>query len=162
MIIKGNRNSNNKLYSKLNRLYFHMKDRCYKEKHHAYKNYGMKGVKVSEEWSTLSKFIDTVDKVDGWDIDKFMNGELTLDKDSIDRNNLLYSIDTCKFISKEENNKIKPNQQRLTIGISPNNEYYEFYNQSEFARIHNLRQSTISDCLKGRVKAHRGWKFKYK
>ena len=46
------------------------------------------------------------------------------------------------------------------IGISPQGEMFEGFNISEFARTHNLHQSTISACLKGKIKKHKGWSFK--
>ena len=47
----------------------------------------------------------------------------------------------------------------MVIGISPNGEEFQFYNQSEFARQHGLRQSSIGDCLNNKCKTHKGWKF---
>lgn len=127
--------------------------------HHAYKNYGGKGVVVSDEWKTLNGFLDTIEKVDGWHEEFFLKGNLTLDKDSMIQGNKIYSIKTCRFITKEENNKYKPSQQNHIIGVNPNGVVYHFYNQSEFAKLYNLRQTTISDCLKGKVKKHKGWSF---
>ena len=86
----------------------------------------------------------------------FLEGQLSLDKDN--NNNKEYSLENCRFISREENNKIKPNQQNKFIAISPNGERYESYNQSEFALNHNLDQSKISRCLKTGYK-HKGWEF---
>lgn len=158
---KGTRTDSNILYKKLRKLWKHMMDRCYKESDPAYKNYGGKGVKVAVEWQTLNGFFESVDKVDGWNQELFLKGLIALDKDSKNRNNKIYSLDMCKFITLEENNKVKPNQQKEIVGISPSGEEFVFYNQSEFSRIHNLRQSTIGDCLNGKVKFHKGWQFKY-
>ena len=62
----------------------------------------------------------------------------------------------------QKKKKYKPNQQKWVIGISPDGKEFEFFNQSEFARQHNLRQSSIGDCLSGKCKTHKKWKFKYK
>lgn len=159
---KGTRTDGNVLYRRLRRIWGSMIDRCYKENHYAYKNYGKIGATVSDEWKTLDGFLNTIDEVCGWDEDKFLKGNLTLDKDSLFLGNKLYSIKTCKFITKEENNKYKPNQQKEIIGINPFGVTYNFFNQSEFAKIHSLRQTTISDCLNGKVKKHKGWLFYYK
>lgn len=45
--------------------------------------------------------------------------------------------------------------------MSSEGKVFSSYNQSEFAKTHGLRQSTISDCLSGRVNVHKGWTFKY-
>lgn len=158
---KGSRTDKNTTYRKLRRIWGSMMDRCYNESSHAYKNYGNRGVVVSEKWQTLNGFLETIDKVDGWDLDKFLKGELVLDKDFKNRSNLEYSLENCTFISLSENNKIKPTQQKEIVGISPTKEEYRFYNQSEFARTHGLRQTTISECVNGKIKTHKGWEFKY-
>lgn len=162
LIIQGTRNDKNIIYRKLRHLWRNMIDRCYNEKHPAYKNYGAKGVIVCDEWKTLDGFIETIDKVAGWEYSAFINGELALDKDRVKSGNKVYAPELCCFVTKEENNRIKPNQQRIVIATSPSGEQYEFSNQSLFAKQHNLRQSTIADCLSGRVKKHKGWTFRYK
>lgn len=162
MVIKGKRTKKNIVYKKVYSVWKNMYDRCYKETCVYYKNYGLKGVTICERWHSLDNFIEDIDKIDGFDFELFINGCLSLDKDSKIRNNTIYSLENCKFISKEENNKFKPHQQKDAIGISPNGIKYEFFNQSEFAREHGLKQSTINDCLNGRCKTHKKWKFYYK
>ena len=149
------------LYKKTYKLWHNMMSRCYNKKHFAYKNYGAKGVKVCDNWLTYSGFINDIDLIEGWSEELFINGALSLDKDK-NGNSKIYSLRNCSFISKEENNKYKPNQQRTMIAISPLGEIYEFTNQSEFARNHGLTQTSIADCLRGKCKTHKKWKFKYK
>ena len=139
-----------------------MNDRCYNKNHKRYHLYGGRGVTVCEKWRTFNGFVEDIDSIEGFDLDLFLKGKIHLDKDSIDMENKVYCIEKCRFISIQENNKYKPNQQKITIGIDPNGERYEFFNQSQFAKDHNLRQSCISDCLRGKCKTHKGWKFSYK
>lgn len=136
--------------------------RCYNENHPAYKNYGDKNVFVNNRWHELNNFIEDVDKINGFDINKILNGELYLDKDTIKRNNKEYCLEKCSFITIQESNKLKPNQQKLFIAISPEGKEYIAQNQSEFAREHNLSQNKISMCLKGINKSHKKWRFKYR
>ena len=152
----------NILYKKLYKVWWNIKDRCYNPKNRRYEQYGGRGVYMCDLWLTLDGFLSEIDLVDGFDEDKLINGEICLDKDSIDINNKEYCLEKCRFISKCENNKYKPSQQKWIIGISPSGEKFEFLNQSEFAREHKLRQSSIGDCLGGKCKTHKGWKFKYK
>lgn len=161
MIIKGKRVKSNYEYRKIYGLWRNMIDRCYKPANASYKYYGAVGVEVSDRWLMFNNFVEDIDKIRGFDYNLFFQGLLTLDKDKFG-NSKMYSLENCCFISKEENNKYKPNQQKIVIGTSPNGEIYEFLNQSEFAREHNLRQSTINDCLNGKCKSHKGWKFNYK
>lgn len=159
MIITGSRNrKTNLIYNKVYQTWRSMMYRCYKPSCPAYKNYGAKGVIVCEKWRSLDGFIDDIDKVMGFDLQKFIDGEISLDKDKIG-NSKEYSIDCCCWISKSENNKYKPNQQIKVTAISPDGELYTFSNQSEFAREHNLSQGRISDCICGKIKSHKGWKF---
>lgn len=162
MIISGSRNrKTNPIYNKIYQTWYNMTQRCSNPKHKLYKNYGNKGVKVCDRWLKLDNFIEDIDKIKGFDLDLFMSGKLALDKDKIG-NNKLYSLENCCFISLQENNKYKPNQQKIVIGTSPSGEEFEFLNQSEFARQKGLRQTGIANCLRGKDKTHRGWKFKYK
>ena len=56
------------------------------------------------EWHWLSKFIEDVVKIDGYNYEKFMNGELELDKDiKSNGKNKEYSLENCMFVSKQEN-----------------------------------------------------------
>ena len=151
----------NVLRRKLYKIWWRMKDRCYNPNSKEYKYYGAKGVEVSREFLEFESFIENISKVDGYNEYLKSGYKLHLDKD-LKGFNPIYSVKNCKFITHEENNKYKPNQMKSIIGISPSNEIFVFFNQSEFAREHKLRQSSISDCLSGRIKTHRKWKFKYK
>lgn len=159
MIIKNRVKTKNVIYKKVYQLWRNMTQRCTNQNNPYYKNYGEKGYKVCDEWIDLDKFIEDIDKIKGFDLEKFLQGKLTLDKDR--SNSTVYSLDTCEFISLEENNKIKPNQQKMFIAISPNGEKFQHYNQSEFAKQHNLNQSSISSYLKGKLSKYKGWHFYY-
>lgn len=155
------KSENAKIRRKIYMIWWHMKDRCYNEKSLRYELYGGRGVKMCEEWHDLEKFINDIKSIKGYSDEKILLGSIHLDKDSVDINNKIYCKEMCVFISKELNNKFKPNQMKLFKAVEKNGTEYFAYNQSEFARIHKLRQSTISDCLNGRIKKHNGWTFSY-
>ena len=70
--------------------------RCYNKKDKSYVNYGAKGVVVCEQWKkSYQTFLDWA-LLNGWG-----NG-LQLDKD-IRGNGLLYSPETCCWVTKKEN-----------------------------------------------------------
>ena len=79
--------------------------RCYNPKNPSYKNYGGKGITVCERWKRFDYFLDDVSSLKGYNSEKIQNGELTIDKDIIDRSKMTYSPDTCCFISRSENVK---------------------------------------------------------
>lgn len=159
MIISGNRNkSTNETYNRVYNTWKNMINRCCNPSHFAYKNYGAIGVVVCDRWKTLDKFIEDIDKIEGFDLQLYLDGKISLDKDK-KGNSKEYSIDNCCWISKEENNQYKPNQQKTIVGISPLGETFIFNNQSKFARDHNLTQSGISACICGKFKQYKKWKF---
>ena len=151
-----------RLRQKLYMIWWHIKDRCYNPNNERYHLYGAKGVVMCEEWKEFKSFLSDIREIDGYSEEDILNGKIHLDKDSIELGNKIYSKEKCVFISIEMNNKFKPNQMKPFKAISPKGEEYVAFNQSEFAREHDLRQSTIADCLKGRVKKHRGWSFSFK
>lgn len=150
-----------RLRRKLYMIWFHIKDRCYNPKNERYHLYGGKGVVMCEEWNEFKTFLSDVKEIKGYSDEDILDGKIHLDKDSVEQGNKIYSKEKCAFISIEMNNKFKPNQMKPFKAISPKGEEYTSFNQSEFAREQNLRQSTIADCLKGRVKKHKGWSFTF-
>ncbi len=148
-----------KIRRKIYMIWWHIKDRCYNENNPRYSLYGGRGVTLCEEWHCFDRFIDDIKQIQGYSDFDILNGNIHLDKDSLDMNNKIYCKEKCIFIPIELNNKFKPNQMKPFKAISPNGDEFVVYNRSEFAREHNLRQSTISDCLSGRVKKHKGWSF---
>lgn len=67
--------------------------RCYNKKSKAYKTYGAKGVTVCEEWKLFSNFERWYNEnyIEGYHIDKDFGG------------GMLYSPETCRFISQRDN-----------------------------------------------------------
>jgi len=156
----GERNNNNKLYSGLSHVWSHMMERCYRPDCPEYKYYGAKGVHVCFRWHTFNNFLGDVDKVDGWDLDMYLQGRLQLDKDIKFEKNYLYSLTTCKWVTKEENLRHLPTTRKKILGISPEGDEYLFYNQTEFAKKHNLIQGHISAVIRGERAHHKRWLFK--
>ena len=159
MIIENRVKSENELYKKVYQLWRNMTQRCTNPDNPYFKNYGGIGCKVCDTWLELDGFIKDIDNIQGFDLDKFLAGELSLDKDISDSN--LYSLNTCQFISKSANNKIKPNQQKAFVAICPLGIEYVSTNQSEFAKTHSLNQASISSYLSGKLLKYKGWHFYY-
>lgn len=91
-------------YKELNVWRF-MIARCYNKKHSSYKLYGEKGVTVCNEWLCFENFLKDIENIRGYDRQKFLNGEIELDKDIsyIGENNKEYSIKTCIFLKSKIN-----------------------------------------------------------
>ncbi|UNA01528.1 HNH homing endonuclease [Bacillus phage vB_BcgM] len=149
------------LYKRIKSVHRSMINRCYNPNSFGYTWYGAKGVTVCDEWLKLNGFIETIHTVEGFDIDKFSNGELELDKDSKDATNKVYSPETCVFLSKLENKQYKPSYQKEMVALSPTDEVYVFNNQKKFSTEHGVSDASIRDGLKGKNKLPLGWLFVY-
>lgn len=86
--------------SVLYKIWSSMKARCTNEKNPYYYNYGGRGVKVCDEWINDAKAFCE------WALDNGYAKGLELDKDKLG-NGMVYSPQTCCFISKKENNRYK-------------------------------------------------------
>lgn len=96
--------------TKLYNTYYNMKDRCYNPKHHAYNNYGGRGIYICDEWlSDKTKFFD-------WALANGYNDNLTIDR--ID-NNKGYSPDNCRWVD----GTIQNSNKRTSLRFKYNNEW---------------------------------------
>ena len=140
-----------------------MMSRCYNVNDTHYSIYGAKGVTVHERWHNLDNFIEDIDKVDGFEYDKFIVAEIQLDKDlkQIGSDNKVYSLDTCIFLSRSDNSGNRNNNQDMVI-IDPDGNRYETRNREKFCREHNLDTRHAHAVLQGKNPHHKGWQFFYK
>lgn len=84
--------TNHPLYA----VWMSMKDRCLRPSCKAYYNYGGRGVKICDEWiNSFQAFYD-------WSISHGWSKGLEIDKDIIG-NGMLYSRDTCCYVTKKKN-----------------------------------------------------------
>lgn len=123
--------SDHPLYRKWNDV----KNRCFNEKVMCYKYYGGRGITMCDEWKNdFQLFYD-------WCINNGWRKELQIDR--ID-NNLNYSPDNCRFVSRSENCRNKNS-----------NHYLEYLGESktivEWAEIYNLPMKELWQRIK------RGW-----
>lgn len=84
-----------------------MLQRCYNKNFHKTK-YGKTyiGCTVCERWLTLSNFVEDVPKIDGYDEERFINGELELDKDiNSNGKNKCYIAEECTFVTRLDNQR---------------------------------------------------------
>lgn len=149
-------------YRKFYNVWQSMINRCYNKNDKRYNSY--KNVTVSQRWLMFENFYNDRKLIDGWDEEKFNNGELVLDKDKKQRymKSKIYSIDTCTWMSPSENAKMQDFQMRQFHAISPTGEIFKSDNITEFAKIHGLERRHVSGALHGRIKSTgNGWKFMY-
>ena len=95
---------NKRVYRKWQKMLY----RCYNEDYHkTHPTY--KDCTVCDRWLTLSKFVEDFEFIDGYDRERFLNGELVLDKDIKSRKrgekNKQYIMIECLLTTIEENSK---------------------------------------------------------
>ena len=127
-----------------------MKARCQNSNNSTYHNYGERGIRVCRRWQDFRNFIA--------DMGEKPLPELTLERMNNDGD---YEPGNCKWATRKEqnNNKRVYLNQYWFMGISPNGEKFVSSNQHTFAKRYNLNQSGIANCLNGKSKTHRKWRF---
>lgn len=114
--------------------YMHMVQRCTDPNDKRYYDYGGKGVVICEEWLlSYQKFLD-------WSLANGWSKGLQLDKDIIG-NGLLYSPETCKWVTAKEN----ANKRKDCHYIDYNGEIKTL---TEIARMIDLPYETLRGQLR--------------
>lgn len=145
--------SNTKLY----KVWWGIKERCYKDYSPNYKNYGERGIRMCDEWKDFETFYD-------WAINNGYSRELSIDRIDNDGD---YCPENCRWIPLSENvaraNEV--NHRRKTeftyYGIAPDKTYYEFKNANQFAEDHGLNANGLRRVARGERSHYKDWKFGY-
>ena len=84
-------------------------------------------------------------------------------KDKKQRHQLhkVYSVETCTWVTKTENNGMQDSQQRPFKAVDPKGNVFYSDNITRFAKEHGLNRQHISGVLHGRAQTHAGWRFEY-
>lgn len=118
--------------SRINNIWFNIKQRCYNPKNPNYKYYGKKNISLCPEWQNFKNFYT-------WAMNNGYKDNLTIDR--ID-NNGNYEPSNCRWVDLkvQENNR-------------SNNRLIQYQNQihtlAEWARITNIKYTTLKrriDC----------------
>ena len=151
------------------------------ERHPTYK-----GCYVCKRWLILSNFVEDVTKIDGYDENKFLNGELDLDKDiKSDNQNKCYSLEQCMLVSRTENSKqmIKHHDysneernQKISKALMGKNSYRaikvtQYNKQLIFVKTYDcimdaeretgIAHQSISKCCRGKLNSAGGYIWRY-
>lgn len=141
---------------RLRGIFHKMHYRCNDPNHHAYKNYGAKGVRVCEEWHDFDNFYK-------WAMSNGYDDDLTIDR--ID-SNAGYNPSNCQWISKSENvarsNKSSPrnyNKNGSYYGIDSNGVLHIFSNANKFGAYYNMDARRIRVNAIHTNRRYFGWRF---
>lgn len=124
---KKRKNKHNLSYSRIYRIYNHIKQRCNNKQDSAYKNYGGRGIKICKEWE--DNFINFYN----WSIANGYEENLSIDR--ID-NNENYCPQNCRWVDMETQQNNKRNNHIITY----NNKEYTI---SNFCKKFNLNERLV-------------------
>lgn len=152
-------------YQKEYDIWSDMLRRCYSENSPNYNRYGGKGVYVDEKWHCFANFLRDVQQLENYNLWKKHDIEYNLDKDILQSEVQckVYSKDTCKFVTREENlqnRKLKNTQGYKFIAIMPSGEEIKYTGVKPFAEEYQLSADKITKCLKGIIDNYKGWRFR--
>ena len=131
-----------KRYTKLNKTWNSMKQRCNNSNCKQYKNYGGRGIKVCEEW---------VDKENGfmnfynWAMQNGFQENLTIDRIDVNGN---YEPDNCRWTDMKQ----QCNNRRDNHNITYNNETHTIAEWSEILKIKRYTLYSRINMLKMPIK----------
>ena len=112
---------------------------------------------VAKEWHNFSNFYTWYN--DNYPIDgkeyQIDGKEYDLDKDIKIKGNIVYSPDSCMFVTRKENNIAA--QAKTYAMKSPSGETIEIYNMQLFCGERKLDASTMRKVSKGLYRQHKGW-----
>lgn len=126
---KGNikhRESKTRLYH----IWSGMRERCGNPNHPQYESYGARGIQVCPEWNDWETFRN-------WALENGYTKDLSIDRIDNDKG---YSPDNCRWATATA----QANNTRRTHLVTYNGETHSV---SEWARILNIKQSTLSNRL---------------
>lgn len=141
--------------SKFYKCWQKIKERCSSKYCKEYKYYGKIGIIYDVRWNKFENFYN-----DMWY--KYTKCILCnhIENPSIERENVNgdYNRENCTFISRNKQQENRRNV-RWFRAISPEGKIYITRNQSKFAKNHNLSKQGVNNCLCGKVKTHKKWRF---
>lgn len=104
-IIHGDSNNKQGICARLYRIWTGMKTRCYNPKNHSFKEYGLRGITVCDDWNFYLNFRD-------WSLDHGYSEHLELDRIDVNGN---YEPSNCRWVSHAEQMKNTRHNRIITI-----------------------------------------------
>lgn len=116
----------NSCYTRLYRIWVHMKERCFQQNCSAYKDYGARGISICKDWLEFENF-------KRWANENGYSERLTIDRINNDGN---YEPSNCRWVDWY----VQANNKRNNVVISA---FGESHTVSEWSRIKNINFGTL-------------------
>ena len=143
-----------------------MIQRCYDEKYHE-RQPTYKDCEVCDRWLVFANFLEDLTLIEDYELWRDnSNTGVSLDKDIKVQGNKIYSLETCKFVSKSDNSKERnersgnPNPPKKVMAISLTKPKVIIFQSIRQAEQLGFDHSPICKCCKGKQKSHKGYKWK--
>lgn len=133
-VIRGEATTHNSTKTRLYKIWAGMHERCNREKHPHFSDYGGRGITICEEWNDFSKFKE-------WANENGYSENLTLDR--ID-NNGNYESSNCRWVTMKEQQNNKRNSHFLEYAG-------EMHTITEWAEKTGISKTTL------RMRIQSGW-----
>lgn len=131
--------------TRLYKVFRDMKTRCYNSNSPDYKNYGMKGVKICEEWLQDYLIFEKWAIENGYD-ENAPKGICTIDRINVNGN---YEPSNCRWVSITEQNKNKSYRTtKLDVNILEEIKKYPNMKRKEVAEKLNISETKLKYILK--------------
>lgn len=125
-VLRGNITTHHASKTRLYKIWDGMRDRCRRQGHMHYKNYGGRGITVCDEWLDFNEF-------KRWALDNGYNDQLTLDRIDCNGN---YEPSNCRWATYEE----QAANKRTNHIVNVNGETMIL---AECSRKYNIPKSTL-------------------
>lgn len=142
---KNSMTSHNKAYTRIYRIWGHLKGRCLNKKHHAYKDYGGRGIAVCDEWLNFEPFYD-------WAMSNGYKEDLSIDRINVNGN---YEPNNCRWVTIKEQNRNRRSNKLITYNNETHciAEWAEIYNINRKKLEKDIRQGmSLEDAIKKEIK----------
>ena len=150
--------------SQLNRRIYDTWHDIFRRVYSKYSYHTWDNIVIQEDWKYLSNFVRDIKLLPGYDDwVNHPNERWTIDKDIINPDNRMYSVNTCCLISTTLNNKERVNRLALDIEVYLNEELITIiHGITKCAKFLNRSPQSVCDAIYGRSKTCAGYVLKIK
>lgn len=150
--------------NKLRSIWHKIIERCTSNKFKEWDAYGGRGAYYTEEWNNFDIFVEQAKNIPGYSKGLLLEGKIELDKDIKYKGNLLYSKDTCLWITHKMNMVLRPSQMKPFLAYNIHTgEISAGESKYVFCDLKGANHSTIANVLSldNRKKSTEGWYLWY-
>lgn len=150
-ILKGKQIRSNLSMTRIGRIWYHMNERCHNEFDKGYKNYGMRGISVCEEWNRDNP--NGLENFYNWSLENGYDKKLSIDRINVDGN---YEPNNCRWTNNHVQSANKRQGRRNKHGytgiicLSYLEKPYRFTLSYKGKKYSSKQYSTVKEAVESR------------